>query len=42
MVENDEARWMIYGANGQLKDTIDVGRKVDQIKAGPENTMTAM
>ena len=32
-----EGKIVIYGAQGNLKDTIDVGPGVDQIKAGPRD-----
>ena len=34
-VLTEKGKILIYGANGQFRDAIDVGRNVDQIKAGP-------
>lgn len=35
----DEGQILIYAARGNLKDTIDVGPGIDQIKAGPRDDM---
>jgi hypothetical protein len=35
----NDGQIVIYSARGQLKDTIDVGPDVDQIKAGPRDDM---
>ena len=36
---NSQGQIMIYSIRGQLKDTIDVGPDIDQIKAGPRDDM---
>jgi hypothetical protein len=36
---NSEGQIVIYTTRGQLRDTIDVGPDVDQIKAGPRDDM---
>lgn len=36
---NSEGQIIIYTTRGQLRDTIDVGPDVDQIKAGPRDDM---
>lgn len=36
---DDQGRVLIYGTNGRLKDTIAVGRGVDEIKAGPRDDL---
>lgn len=36
---NDRHQILIYEFNGRLKDTIDVGKNVDQIKAGPREDL---
>jgi hypothetical protein len=36
---NDKGQIIIYTTRGQLRDTIDVGPGVDQIKAGPRDDM---
>ena len=36
---NSEGQIIIYTTRGQLRDTIDVGPDVDQIKAGPSDDM---
>jgi len=34
-----EGQIMIYSSSGQLKDSINVGRDIDQIKSGPRDDM---
>ena len=36
-VLNDQGQIAIYSTRGQLRDTIDVGSDIDQIKAGPRD-----
>ncbi|GAB6906400.1 exported hypothetical protein [Desulfosarcina cetonica] len=36
---DDQGQLAIYGTNGQLRETIAVGRDVDQIKAGPREDL---
>jgi protein-disulfide isomerase len=36
---DDNGRLLIYDANGQVKDSIDVGRNVDHIKVGPREDL---
>jgi glutaredoxin len=36
---NDKGQLLIYDANGQVKDTIEVGRDIDHIQAGPREDL---
>lgn len=36
---NDKGQLLVYDANGRVRDTIDVGRDIDHIKAGPREDL---